>query len=515
MSLDDIGKVVDTLVLARMAYTDGFAGRGLEQLEKTLLKTNSGRNMKDRFKAWAKTNRLSQSDAFKKITYDDPVYALYGGWDGILTARLLTPLLAAAKRQLTDHPFGRYGADAAQADHLVGREQKVNRVMLRRSARGLAVDNDRLSAEQHRLIEALSDLDATLREHGVDRPTNPGDLIAVLDKANAIPEDYPRTAKTGKPSTAGDNLLLLQHPVAKAFIAYGNNNRLMNYLESARSIAARTDGRLHPTVGIMKAVTGRMSYSLPALQQFTAAAREMILADEGETLTSIDWSQIEPVIAANLANDFEALEVYESAAGGDLYRVASDAAGVSRKMAKVIILAMMYGEGLASLALKLGVTLEEAAQIRAKVASAIPLTDRLVRWAPEWSRNTGKTWTLSGRVINVDPRFSYRGANYTIQSSGYDLLAETIVQIDEAGMGDQLYLAQHDEVVVASHIAAEVAEMMRTPNPRLCELANRTPLLRVDAAELGDRWRTPDACRSCGSENQVNWIDGWLCASCA
>lgn len=515
MRIDHIDKVIDTLPIARMAYTDSIAGRGLEQLEKRLLRTADNQAHKDRLKTWAKINRVSVKEMWKKISYNDTIYPMYAGWDGILTHRLVSPLLAAAQHQLTDHPFGRYGADQAQASYLVGREQRVNRVMLRRSARGLAVDPEGLSREQQRLMEVQSDLEQTLLEHQINSATNPGELIAALERDHAIPEDYPRTPKQQRPSTKGDDLELLDHPAAVAYVAYGDNNRLMNSLESSRKIAERTDGRLHPSVGIMKAVTGRMSYGSPALQGFGEWARLMVLADAGDDMTSIDWSQIEPVLTANLANDHKALEVYESEFGGDLYSVAAEAASVSRKHAKIIILAMLYGEGLTALATDLRISNEEAALIRSKVASAIPLTDRLTRWAVEWARITGKTWTLSGRIVDVDPMRLWCGPNYTIQGSSYDLLAETIVEMDNRGIADLLYLAMHDELIVSSSVAGEVEEIMRTPSERMIELFGRTPLLRVDSSRLGDRWRTPGPCARCGGEKEINWSDGWLCKSCS
>lgn len=491
MSLADIDKVIDTLIIARMAYTDSIAGRGLGPLEKLLLATSDGKVHKDRFKEWAKINRYSISEAFKRVTYQDPVYPMYAGWDGIVTHRILWPLWEAAIGQLTNHPFGRYGADRETASYLLQREQRVNRIMLRRSARGLAVDPVRLEAEQTRLLGSQSDLAALLREHGVERPTNPNDLIAALLKVDAIPDDYPVTPKNKTPSTAADNLELLDHPAARAFTEYSKRNRQMNWLESARSIAERTDGRLHPTVGIMKAIHGRMSYALPSLQNWDAFAREMIRADDGEELTSIDWSQIEPVVGANLAHDTDALAVYESDAGGDLYSVAAEAGRVTRTEAKVVVLALLYGEQLRALAASLGMSIPDAAEVQRKVGSAIPRTDRLARWAPEWARVCGKTWTMSGRVVDVDPQFAYRATNYTICGSAYDQLSETLVAIDDRGMADHIHVVMHDEIVTTTRTKYEVAEIMRTPCDRMIELSGRIPKLRVDSADLGERWTTP------------------------
>lgn len=519
MTLSMVDKVIDTLIIARMAFTDGMAGRGLGDLEQSVLGMSAGKAQKDAFAHWCKINKMSKSEGFKRATYQDSAYTLYAGWDGVITYRLLEPLLELAILQQTTHPFGRYGASRSEALALIKREQIQNRMTLWRTAKGLTYDTPKMTAEQNRILDEQSDNTNTLESMGVTEPTNRNQLVEALLEAKVFPEEYPVTAKTGKPSTAKKNLQKLDHPLIQAFYAYDTLNRSFNYLDTSRKIAERTDGRLHPTVQIMKAVTGRMSYANPATHQFTADAREMIMGDELETgryddLTSIDWSQVEPVITANLSNDTLALETYEGA--GDLYAAAMEYGGVSRKDAKVVVLAMLYQQGLPSLAKSLGVTKAKAAEVRAKVASAMPMTDKLTAWAVEWSRAAGKTWTLSGRIVNVDPRSAYRGANYVVQGSSYDMLADSMVESYRRGMGAHFYLAQHDEVIVSKSVAEEFAEIMRTPSERFKELSGRTPLLRVDMAHLGDRWRTPPkaGCGSCGSETALSYErDGWTCAN--
>lgn len=520
MDLDDVDKVVDTLILARMALTDSMGGRDLASLEQSLLKVSASRAAKDRFKQWAKINKMSVSTAFKTVKYTEPGYTMYAGWDGITTHRIVAPLVDLATKQLTEHPFGKYGADAEQAAYLMSREQIVNRVMLKRSCIGLAIDPPKLHAEQERLMEVQSGIEQELKQHGVERPTNPSDLIAALQEAKALPDDYPWT-KGGKntaprPSTAGENLEKLTHPAAVAYMKYADGNRFMNYMEKARSIAERTDGRLHPTVSIMKAVTGRMAYGLPALQQFIEAAREMIMFDDEEG-TSIDWSQIEPVIGANMSGDLVPLEVYEKS--GDLYTPVARMAGIQRKPAKTGLLGAMYGIGLEKLANNLteaaGRPFDQAGaqDVLNKIGSAMPRTWALIAWSAEWTRLTGKTFTMSGRIVDVHPNFAYRGTNYTIQGSGYDLLAESIAEAHRRGMDRTLYLAFHDEVITSKRAAPEWVEIMSTPPQRMIDVCGRVPVLRVDTAHLGRRWRTGHDC-ACGSGKALSWQgddEGWKC----
>jgi DNA polymerase-1 len=340
----------------------------------------------------------------------------------------------------------------------------------------------------------MNELAEQLKEFGIEEASNRNQLAAALEKAGAFGEDYPRTEKTGKPSTQAKHLEMIDHPAVTAFKAYDDRRRLFTYLENARLVAERTDGRIHPQVNIHKARTGRSSYDNPALQQFTASARQILCADEGDALVSIDWASIEPVVAANIAGDTTLIERFE--AGEKIYTVVSEMAGVSYKKSKVVVLAKMYAQGIRSLAAGLKVEPEEAKELQEKVALSMPRTDRFVRWAAAWSEEYGKTWTMSGRIIDVDPEYGYKGSNFVVQGSAYDVLSESIVAVDEAGLADGIYLSVHDELVVSESVAHDVQEIMQRPPERLIELSGRVPKLRTDAALLGERWNDSDACPS-------------------
>lgn len=493
----DIDKVFDTLVCARMALTGFAVRRGLGDLEKRYLKGALRSQTKDRFGDWAKVNGLSKGDAFAKAGYDHPVYQMYAGWDGVLTSMIEQHVIDDARRQLTDHPFGRFGADSATADYLIEREQRVNRVNLRRSAKGLFINPEYVDREQNRLREQMNDMADELSEFGVAEPSNRNQLIAALEAADAVPEDYPRT-KTGKVSTSKENIGAIDHPAVVAFRAHDENRRLFTYLEHARLVADRTDGRIHPQVNVLHARTGRMSYSNPELHQFTSDARTVVEKDaEHSGLVSIDWSSIEPVTVANLSGDTRAIERFEG--GTKLYDVIAEAAGVDYGTAKVVVLAGCYGQGIRALARNLHLGddqegLDKAKSLQAQVFEAMPKTKRFIGWSTAWSEEVGKTWTLSGRIVDVDKEVGYKGTNYSVQGSAYDVLAETIVAIDDAGLADGLYLTMHDECVVAQEVAHDVRRIMERPPQRLVELSGRVPKLRTDAAFLGERWRSDKGC---------------------
>ncbi|HTF50803.1 MAG TPA: DNA polymerase [Pseudonocardia sp.] len=488
MAPEDVWKVRDTLIDARMAYTGALMKRSLGELERKLLKGQLRSQSKDRFADWAKVNKMTKREAFAAATYDTPVYTMYAGWDALITALAREPVRAAAYHQLTSHPFGRYGADQAQAEYLVNREQLVNRILLARSVKGLRLDHERVDSEQDRFRGEMLDLaDAMAAQWHITEPSNRNQLIAALEADDGFPIDHPLT-KTGKRSTAKAAMKAVTHPAARAFRAYDVARRMHGYMESARLVAQYTDGRIHSSANVMEARTGRLSMGTPPLHQFTGASRGIILPDEGDELVSMDWWSIEPVIAANLAGDRQLLDPFEHERQ-KIYRVVEAAGtGISYDMAKVTILALLYGEGPKKLGLDLGMSTEDARDLQNRCAAAMPRTERLVKWAAVWAGEIGKAWTLSGRIIDVDPQFGYRGSNYLVQGSAYDVLAETVVATYYAGVHHGLYLTLHDELVVSRAVAPEVARIMLRPPERLIELAGRRPTLRIDASLLGDRW---------------------------
>jgi DNA polymerase-1 len=238
-------------------------------------------------------------------------------------------------------------------------------------------------------------------------------------------------------------------------------------------------------------------------------------------MVSIDWSQIEPVITANIAGDVKAIEYYES--GHKFYDAIVKYSGVPYKVAKTTLLAQLYGEGLKKLAGDLRITMEEAQKIVNLIWSVLPGCARLVDkpwrggklqsiaqqykliftlagriapipagWYPCWEGHETKEEIAActkcksnGRIYSVQ---THKGVNYFVQGSAYDLLADAEVNIEKAGLGDAIYLPMHDELIVKADAAVDIQRIMEQPSDRLIMLSKRVPKLRTDRVHLGERW---------------------------
>lgn len=444
ISRDAIGKIHDTAVYARMAYPDHFTRKNLESLATGPLVDfpKAEMTMAEVFRA----NGLTISEGYRQFDGDRPLYRLGAMADTVATLRLLRPLQAATWSRLVEgHPFGPRGVDSAGALDLMEREQRVNRVMMRRSARGLAVDTDYLHRYEEQHAKELTAARDDLANAGLDPDAgNLGYLlVSKLEELGQLPASWPRTG-TGRLRATKDDMEKLGdlgHPLASSARRVSELNKVTGYLDKVTEMV-RVTGRVHPQVSILGAsATGRMSYSLPELQQFPADARPIIVSDSG--LTSVDWSQIEPVIMANCAQDSDYLAGFNTGAA-DLYAPVQAAAGVERKVAKVLLLAVMYGRGATSTAAQLGVGADEATGLINAMLNGMPVTRDFISRIRGIGEDYGLITTAAGRILPIptDPRdgrpMAYKGVNYFCVTPDTLILTDDLrhIRADEIQVGD-------------------------------------------------------------------------------
>lgn len=494
MTVSDIAKVTDTLIYARLADPDERSSKSLLAAAKKYLGLVGGRSIEDAFKMLD----IKKTDGYRLFDLDRPAYLQGAAMDVLVTVSLLPAVREAALRQITEgHPFSVNGVTGDAAWELREREQVINRMLLRRSARGLRVDFDFLENYRQSTQAELWRAEQELEKVGIV-PGNGNSLTGFLDAGGHLPGNYPRTPKTGKPSATAKNLESLDHPLAQTFVSHKRITKILDdYLTKVADLALERDGHsyVHPTTQVLAATTGRASMGDPPLHQFPGPARGIILADPGDQWVSIDWSQIEPVVAANIAGDKAVLSGYEDGSS-DLYTEIAKVAGVPRKTAKVIVLAQMYGEGMKKLSEDLGIDIDSAYALKDAVFGAMPRVATLIKKLRGIGERYQCIFTMSGRIVPIpmskwDGRESvavHKAVNYFVQGSAYDVLAESLVRVEEAGLGDAVYLTMHDELGVSKDAAHDIERIMQTPPERLVMLSGRTPVLRTDMAVLGDRW---------------------------
>lgn len=254
--------------------------------------------------------------------------------------------------------------------------------------------------------------------------------------------------------------------------------------------------------GATFSVTGN-SVNNPPLQQFSEDARPVIIADGNDELWSVDWSSIEPVILSNMAGDVDFITPFNN--GGDLYIPLARRAGLippnvsdeaaashpGRKKAKQMLLACMYGQGMRSLSESMGISVDEAYQIQAGLRNAMHVTWNFMDSITAGTRRSGFSWTIWGRMMDErlpDEIKTHVAVNHFCQGSAADVLMDTMLRLDDEGVGHRMKMLIHDEIVCGAKDVELVKHVMSTPPQALLERAKITPILRVDAQNMGKHW---------------------------
>lgn len=537
--LEDISKTWDTLIWARSADPGETVPKNLEDACARYLKAPKLRALVKAFRALG----LSKKDGYFEFDLDRPIYLQGAAFDPLLTYRLRPVVRQAAYDRMTSgHPFWKRSVQGEEAWALVDREQRLNRIALKRACLGYRVDfeylenfKDKHGAEMHRQEKQLE-------EKGI-RPGVGQDLIKFLDEKGELPPDHPKT-ETGLFSANQKALAGISHPVAKAFRDLKEVTKVQNdYLEKVVELADK-NGRIHPTTNFLAAAHGRSSMGDPPIHQFPGPARGIILFEEGDPGCSLDWVQQEPITIGNIARDTKFIPDYE--AGGDTYISLGVGAGMLpagvttddcaytvnpafhsvRSTLKIVLLARMYGEGLKKLTADLGLApgpyhpanawevenmgvaegtmmpdYAAARSLQASVDKAMPKTAALIMNLKGIARQHRKIITISGRVLDIPSGMyngrwsvqSHKGPNFMTCGSAYDMLADTMIRCEDAGLADAIQFNMHDELVVSQSAAHDIRKIMETPPDRLCEWAGRVPILRTDRDDFekvgGKRWQ--------------------------
>lgn len=477
LTFDDVNKVWDTLVLARMLRTTDRAGRSLEQLAmRYKLTPDDGITMANVMTA---AGFRSSRDGYANMDIDYGTYRDGATSDTAITLRLYDELLATVRAKhdgMRGNPATLPGAESVDA--LIAGVQRVNQIALRRSASGYKVDRDYRQAYEKALVydkDRNPVCDSAGNHLNVEEQVRlasigltaayliPGRgdlLIEHLHTQGELPSDWPRTP-TGKlkaDKEALERLSSMGHPLTQAHRIVADHHKISGYLDKVLENSTDT-GRLHPQIAILgAAASGRMSVSGVELHQFPGIARPVLLADHDPGFSSVDWSSIEPVTMALCAGDRKLLDPFN--AGADLYIPVARQAGLipadvddataaehsGRKVAKVVLLAAMYGQGGKSLAanltaaLKRTVEVGEAYDLRRSVQDAMPDSFAFMDRISEFAERYGAVSTISGRVLDEDAEYLYRAVNHFCVTPDTPILTADLrhVRADSVRVGDEL-----------------------------------------------------------------------------
>jgi DNA polymerase-1 len=293
------------------------------------------------------------------------------------------------------------------------------------------------------------------------------------------PPDKGRKTATGFYSTSADVLEMLRdkHPILEWILENRELSKLKStYVDALPNAINANTGRVHTSYSQIGAVTGRLSSNNPNLQNIPIRTetgkrvRNGFIADEGNVLLSVDYSQIELRIVAHMAEDEAMLKAFR--AGEDIH--ATTAAAIydieldqvtteMRRHAKAINFGLIYGMSAFGLTRSTELTLSEADAFVKAYFTKFPGVKKFLDGMRRQAAEIGYVETLLGRKryfpalqgkLNnqMKNREEREAINAPIQGTAADIMKLAMLKIPAAlkaaGLQGKMLLQVHDELVL-------------------------------------------------------------------
>ncbi len=389
-------------------------------------------------------------------------------------------------------------------------------VLARVERNGVKVDARLLAQISTELAQRMDQLqrDCWREAGGEFNLGSPQQLQQILYEKLKLPV-HGKTPK-GQPSTSEDVLeqLAEQHPLPRLILDWRGLSKLRStYTEQLPKAVNPQTGRIHTSYHQAVAATGRLSSSDPNLQNIPVRTeegrriRQAFVAEPGQLLLSMDYSQIELRIMAHLSQDPRLQAAFAS--GQDIHKAtAAEVFGVElaqvsadqRRAVKAINFGLMYGMSAFGLAKQLGIPRTEAQTYMdtffARYAGVKNFMDR----TRESARSLRYVETLFGRRLylkdiasrnQTQRQYAERTAiNAPLQGTAADLIKLAMIDMQAFLTGKAsnivMIMQVHDELVLEGP-SKELAGLAPVLAERMCRVARLSVPLVADWG-LGSNW---------------------------
>ncbi len=340
---------------------------------------------------------------------------------------------------------------------------------------------------------------------------------ALFKKLGLTPPDSSNKTKSGHYSTAASVLEEMrdQHPIVELLLEYREISKLVStYLDAIPAQINPRTGRVHTSFNQTGSVTGRLASSDPNLQNIPTRTelghrvRSGFIAEEGNLLLSVDYSQIELRIVAHMANDegmlraFRANQDIHSTTAAAIYDVPLDKVTKDqRRHAKAINFGLIYGMSAFGLTRTTNLTLAEAENFVKAYFTKFPGVKKYLDGIRKQAADDGYVETLLGRkryfpqlknpsTPQIRSRAEREAINAPIQGTAADILKIAMIKMPEAivkaGLRAKMLLQVHDELLFECP-EKEIEETVRLVQDVMESAFTISIALETDAA-WGKNW---------------------------
>ncbi len=353
-------------------------------------------------------------------------------------------------------------------------ERPLVPVLAKMEMSGIKVDRDTLSRMSNAFAQKMAGLEAEIHElagetFNVGSPKQLGEIL--FDKMG-IPGG--KKGKTGAYATGADILedLATEHELPGRVLDWRQLSKLKStYTDALQEHINAETGRVHTSYSIAGANTGRLASTDPNLQNIPVRTeegrriREAFVAEPGNVLVSLDYSQIELRILAHVA-DIEALKQafrdgqdIHAATASEMFNVPLDEMTPEvRRQAKAINFGVIYGISGFGLARNLRIPRDEAQGFIDRYFERFPGIRAYMDDTIAFAKENGFVQTLFGRRINT-PEINAKGPtagfarraaiNAPIQGTAADVIRRAMIRMPEAieKLPAKMLLQVHDELL--------------------------------------------------------------------
>ncbi|MFI7069523.1 DNA polymerase [Micromonospora sediminicola] len=470
------GRTFDTRVLAHLidprAPQEGGIGLSLKPLSAVYVDPDAP-DTQEGLTAEFRRLGFTKATGWAGIPIDNELYVRYAGLDPILAFRLFRELGPLVRE--------------IGLDHLSKFEHHLQVLLAILQRKGFRLDVAYVEALRDDLTTEAEAFRQVARRYGVENVNSTAQVAAALQ---AMGETLAETTASGAAKVDKGVLLPLAdlslqwdrmevrepNPLADAVVRSKRAEKWATAYAQAFLDLKDADDRLHPSIGALQARTARMSISRPPLQQLPSSdwrVRRAFVADPGQTIVAADYQAVEMRVLAALSGDETMKRAI--ADGVDLHSFTAervfgpDFTKAHRKIAKAVGFGKVYGGGAATICRQTGADLASVKTALAAYDATFPGIKRYSRRLMERAEfGRREVVTPSGRHLPLDRDRLYAATNYVVQSTARDLLAQAVVDIFAAGLGDHLLLPVHDELIAqaptgqAEEVIREIGKAMES-----------------------------------------------------
>ena len=383
-------------------------------------------------------------------------------------------------------------------------ERPLVSVLAQVERNGIKVDRETLSRMSNAFAQKMAGLEAEIHElagesFNVGSPKQLGEIM--FDK---LGYEGGKRGKNGAYATGADILedLATTHDFPKRVLDWRQLSKLKStYTDALQDHINPNTGRVHTSYSIAGAVTGRLSSTEPNLQNIPIRTedgrriREAFVAENGNVLVSLDYSQIELRILAHIAQIdalkqafHDGLDIHAMTAS-EMFDVPLDEmTSEIRRQAKAINFGVIYDISGFGLARNLRIPRSEAQGFIDRYFERFPGIKEYMDKTVKFSKGNSYVETLFGRVIHT-PEINAKGPmagfakraaiNAPIQGTAADIIRRAMIRVPEAikDLPAKMLLQVHDELLF--EVKEEFCEDLIFQVQSIMEAAS-LPFLKMD-----------------------------------